>query len=309
MLAPVPRQRCVRLAVAGCVLGFLPAGPAVAITYDFTQTFGTIDVVGSLTYAGSVPAALTVGDLNANATWSLTFMGRRAGAPVYPYILTEGDSSWATELLDGTSLTISATADELVFELATPPETNAAVVLMSDSPTDFRQFRLVEINQPGLKENQVIIQADAVPGPSADFAPLPYDTNLRFPVLAAPPLDYFTLAACRVIDTRNPAGPLGGPALAAGADRTFPLAGACGIPATAKSLAVGITVLGPAAAGRVCLHPGPGVSLFACTVYGAGQTRANNTVATLGDLGELSVFADQSAGTVHFLLDVHGYFE
>jgi hypothetical protein len=41
----------------------------------------------------------------------------------------------------------------------------------------------------------------------------------------------------------------------------------------------------------------------------AGQTRANNAVATLNGLGELAVFCGQASGTVHFILDVNGHFE
>ncbi len=47
---------------------------------------------------------------------------------------------------------------------------------------------------------------------------------------AGPPLDFYTLSPCRVVDTRNPAGPQGGPALPAHASRTFTLAGQCGVP-------------------------------------------------------------------------------
>ena len=44
---------------------------------------------------------------------------------------------------------------------------------------------------------------------------------------------FYTVAPCRVFDTRNPAGPYGGPALVAGGERSFVLPGRCGIPATA----------------------------------------------------------------------------
>jgi hypothetical protein len=42
------------------------------------------------------------------------------------------------------------------------------------------------------------------------------------------PTRFYTLAPCRIVDTRNPAGPWAGPALAAAATRTFNLAGRCG---------------------------------------------------------------------------------
>src|SRR5260370_23571828 len=43
-----------------------------------------------------------------------------------------------------------------------------------------------------------------------------------------PPPLFYTLAPCRVIDTRNPAGPYGGPALLSEATRVFSMAGQCG---------------------------------------------------------------------------------
>src|SRR5262249_7794479 len=42
---------------------------------------------------------------------------------------------------------------------------------------------------------------------------------------ATPGANFYTLTPCRVIDTRNPTGPLGGPALVAATDRLFNLAG------------------------------------------------------------------------------------
>jgi hypothetical protein len=43
-------------------------------------------------------------------------------------------------------------------------------------------------------------------------------------------LEFSTLTPCRLLDTRDAAGTFGGPALAAGADRVFPLFGRCGMP-------------------------------------------------------------------------------
>jgi hypothetical protein len=49
------------------------------------------------------------------------------------------------------------------------------------------------------------------------------------------PGNLFTLAPCRVLDTRDAAGQYGGPALVAGQSRAFTLAGRCGIPASARA--------------------------------------------------------------------------
>jgi virginiamycin B lyase len=62
---------------------------------------------------------------------------------------------------------------------------------------------------------------------------------------------FFTVAPCRVADTRTTAPP----ALAAGDDRTFLIKGKCGIPATAKSVSLNVTVTQPTAPGAIRLYP------------------------------------------------------
>jgi hypothetical protein len=124
---------------------------------------------------------------------------------------------------------------------------------------------------------------------------------------------FYTLTPCRIIDTRDPAGTWGGPALASGATRVFPITAAmgapCNVPSTAKSVSVNITVTQPTSAGHLILFPGatpPGVSNIN---FRAGQTRANNAIVPLSATGTLSVADGQSSGTTHFILDVNGYFQ
>lgn len=124
------------------------------------------------------------------------------------------------------------------------------------------------------------------------------------------PQDYVTVVPCRLVDTRWPLGPRGGPALAAGATRTFDLAGACGIPATARTLALNVTVTGPTEAGNLLLHSPDELRPSTSTVnFGSGQTRANNAQLRLGSTGGLSVFCSMTSGSAHVVLDVVGYFE
>ncbi len=124
------------------------------------------------------------------------------------------------------------------------------------------------------------------------------------------PTSFFTLTPCRIIDTRSPDGPLGGPALAAGTDREFTLVGACGIPDTALAVSVNMAVTGSSAPGNLRLHPGASaVPLVSSINYGAGQTRSNNAIVRLNDEGSLAAFASQVSGAVHLILDVNGYFQ
>ena len=121
---------------------------------------------------------------------------------------------------------------------------------------------------------------------------------------------FFSLSPCRVVDTRSATAPLGGPALAAGADRTFTVRGGCGIPTSAGAISVNVTVTQGTAAGDLRLRPGGTPLPLVSTInYGAGQTRANNATVLLGPGGTVTVRSAQATGTVHFLLDVNGYYQ
>lgn len=123
--------------------------------------------------------------------------------------------------------------------------------------------------------------------------------------LPAPPGKLFTVEPCRLADTRSAEAP----PLVARTARAFQVAGRCGIPATARAVAVSVAVTGADAAGNLLLYAG-GVAPVSSTInYVAGQTRANNAVVTLSDIGTVVVRSNQPTGTVQVILDVAGYFE
>jgi hypothetical protein len=125
----------------------------------------------------------------------------------------------------------------------------------------------------------------------------------------APPssLDFYTLPPCRLADTRTPTG---GPALQPGTVRTFQAAGICGVPATAKAVAVNLTVTQPATGGYLTLAPaGPPAPLASSINFQTGQTLANNAVLPLGDGTGVIQVRTVAGGTVQLVLDVSGYFQ
>ena len=123
------------------------------------------------------------------------------------------------------------------------------------------------------------------------------------------PFAFHTVTPCRVLDTRLPDGPLGGPALAE-AERSVLLATHCGIPATARAVSANVTVTGPASQGHLSLYPtGFALPLVSSINFRPGQTRANNATLPLGAGGAINVHAVLLGGTVHFILDVNGYYE
>ena len=121
---------------------------------------------------------------------------------------------------------------------------------------------------------------------------------------------FFSLPPCRLVDTRRAEGALGGPALTATVPRTFVLSGSCGIPATAKAVALNLAVAGATAPGNVRLFPpgGSGYPVVSSVNFVAGQTRASNGVFGLDGAGALSAVL-VGGGQVHLILDVYGYWE
>jgi len=129
---------------------------------------------------------------------------------------------------------------------------------------------------------------------------------------APPPTqsDLFTISPCRLLDTRNANGPLGGPILGVMAQRTFTAVGHCGIPSTAKAIVVNITSVNPAAAGYLATFPGNAFPLGTTDVSFQPLTvRANNAIIGLAT-DSTGTFGIQngSTGTTNVVVDVVGYF-
>jgi hypothetical protein len=121
---------------------------------------------------------------------------------------------------------------------------------------------------------------------------------------------FFTVAPCRVADTRNPVGPSGGPALTANTVRAFPVANICGIPASAKAIAINLAVFLPSNGGDLRVYPAGGAAPLASAInFRPDIVRANNAVVKLGASAQLSVQCDMPSGSTHFFFDVFGYFQ
>jgi hypothetical protein len=124
------------------------------------------------------------------------------------------------------------------------------------------------------------------------------------------PTGFSPVTPCRVLDTRNAAGPLGGPALAAGQSRTFPIAGSCGIPSSAVAVSANLTVVA-GAAGDFSAFPGNAFPFGTSNLnFAAGQIRASSSMLMLATDGTGTVgVLNASAGANHLILDVNGYFQ
>jgi hypothetical protein len=130
--------------------------------------------------------------------------------------------------------------------------------------------------------------------------------HAAFPTAAA---DLYTISPCRLLDTRQTTGPLGGPMLSSGSPRTFPVSGHCGIPADAVAVAANVTMVNPTSGGSVQIFPAGGPTPVAGTLdVAAHRTRGNNAVLALGAGGQVTGLATLTSGTVDLVVDVTGYF-
>jgi hypothetical protein len=95
----------------------------------------------------------------------------------------------------------------------------------------------------------------------------------------------------------------------AGGDRVFQIGGQCGIPADAVAVSFNFTITTPADYGDLIVYPPAGTLPLVSTLnWSPGQTRANDAIVPLGVAGDLTAHVDQATGTVHFIIDVNGYF-
>ena len=159
--------------------------------------------------------------------------------------------------------------------------------------------------------SQALMRASAHPDNRG--AKLNGDDKAGIAALYPAATSFFTLSPCRLLDTRNPMNPNGGPALTDGVSRAFPVAGICGVPPTALAVTVNLTVTLATGPGHIGVHP-PHSSLVTTTAieFGAVQTRSSNTVLALSfePPGWVTVAPTVSGGgQVHLIVDVAGWYE
>jgi len=118
---------------------------------------------------------------------------------------------------------------------------------------------------------------------------------------------FFTLKPCRVADTRNPSGPLGGPILNGGTTRSFPvLSSACAVP-PAQAYAMHATVVPSGSLNSLTVWPTGIAQPFGVSTLNAndGQVTSNSIIVPPGTSGEVSAFATDAT---HLIFDINGYF-
>jgi hypothetical protein len=124
------------------------------------------------------------------------------------------------------------------------------------------------------------------------------------------PYQFYAVAPCRVVDTRNAVSTNGGPALGT-VTRDFQIrGGTCGVPLTAKAVSLNVTILNASAYSWLTLWPsGSGAPNVSTINYDQNSPAlANGAIVGLSsNTNDLSV--NNAFGGVNVILDVTGYFQ
>ena len=120
-------------------------------------------------------------------------------------------------------------------------------------------------------------------------------------------LSFYTLAPCRVADTRGGAGPFGGPIMADGTARSFAIpASGCAVPATAAAYSMNVTVVPTGTLSYLTTWPTGSAQPLVSTLNSFdGSVVANAAIVPAGTGGAISVFVTNET---HVILDINGYF-
>jgi hypothetical protein len=121
-------------------------------------------------------------------------------------------------------------------------------------------------------------------------------------------LQLVSVTPCRVVDTRGPSGPFGGPSLQAGVPRSFTIpSGPCsGIPSNAAAYSLNVTAVPRGSLDYLTAWPtGLTQPLISTLNSYDGRVKANAAIVPAGDGEAISVYA---TNTTDLLLDIDGYF-
>src|SRR5579863_292359 len=182
-------------------------------------------------------------------------------------------------------------------------------------PAGLAQPLTSTLNSDGrIKAVAAIVQAGASNSISvyaSNTTDLILDIDGYFSTPTGQTLQFYALTPCRVIDTRNPTGSLGGPALVGSTERDFPVLESSCIPQNAGIQAYSFNVtVSPNPAGQHLGYltvwpqgtPRPTVS----TLNNPTATRvANAAIVPAGTGGGVAVFPAQSTDLI---VDINGYF-
>lgn len=180
-------------------------------------------------------------------------------------------------------------------------------------PTGQDQPVVSTLNSPDgrFKADAAIVPAGASGAVSVyvtDTTNVILDINGYFAPVGSSTLAFYPMTPCRLVDTRHPNGPFGGPFLQGGAKgRGFPLlSSSCNIPATAQAYSLNFTAVPHTHLDFLTTWPAgqpqPNVSTLNAPT---GVATANAAIVPGGSNGDIDVYVSQDSDVV---IDIDGYF-
>jgi len=274
-----------------------------------------------------------------SCTISVNFQPTAAGARTASLIITDSaDASPQTVTLTGTALAaaqpqLSLNVTSLHFDGTSGPQ----VVTVTNSGSGILYFRAFLLNgayhtgfflsdgcinyeigglAPGTSCNITVSFTPPVSGGVVDWLMLnnnapnsPQSVTLSGSGSSPgtnTPLLFVPVTPCRIADTRNANGPLGGPELAAASSRDFAIpASACGIPPTAAAYSLNVTAVPSGPLGFLSIWPTGQPQPWVSTLNSDGRAKANAAIVPAGTNGSISVYVSNAS---HVVLDINGYF-
>ena len=212
----------------------------------------------------------------------------------------------------GSACGIPSTAVAYSLNVAVVP--SASLGFLTLWPTGQPQPLVATLNSIDgrVKSNAAIVPAGANGVLSVfvtDATDVILDINGYFvPASNASALAFYQVTPCRVADTRNAAGPLGGPSLAAQGTRSFPIqASPCGVPASAQAYSLNFAAVpkGSTLGFMTAWPAGLTRPLVASLNDPTGTVLANAVVVPGGTGGAVTVFSTDATDLV---IDINGYF-
>lgn len=277
----------------------VPAGRSVVVdgtTYTTPQTLSWVPSSSHTISTSSPQAGAAAGERFVFSTWS------DAGAishTVSPATATTFTATFSTQYLLQTSVS--------------PGGAGTVIPTPSSGDGYYASGQVVTLNvNPGLGYNfsnwsgdvsgtsqQTTITMTKPSVASAVFVPVS-TTNSG--------LHFVPVRPCRIADTRDPAGPFGGPVMAGGAARSFSIQQSnCGIPSTAKAYSLNVTAVPSVGLGYLTIWPTGQAQPFVSTLNANdAQVTANAAIVPAGTGGAVSVFVTNQT---HLILDINGYFD
>ncbi len=307
--------------------GFYAAGSQVTVVADAIPPYVFSNWAGDATGSNSQVAVVMSKPITATAVFVGGSTGSPTGGlhfvPITPCRVADtrnatgpfggpfiGGGATRSFLIPQSNCGVPSTVRAYSLNLTVVP--SGALGYVSIWPTGQSQPLVSTLNAP---DGQITANAAIVPaGISGGIevfvtnnAQLVMDINGYFDLPRTGASAFYPVTPCRVTDTRNPAGALGGPALAASVGRSFPIRqSSCGIPASATAYVLNVTVVPSGPLGYITTWPtGQPQPLVSTTNAPTGQITANMAIVPAGTNGEISFFGSNST---HLVADVMGYF-